>query len=388
MSLNLKKMQIEKNEWKTINSQRSNKIQKTTTKNSTTTCPMSEQTTQASKAPTSVHNYFSFGENQTRAKPKFNSVIRNTNEQKTKTNFPPFKIEFENQQKPIEIHVLNELVKHNNKLNVSSASYSSYPQSRHVLLLFANDSFSYEFLVEKSAWPKSICGLSFQVTYPNRIPTSYSIIVNQIPRDWNVDSIKPLIVSRYRSMVQAVRIFREGKPTNRIRIDFRSNDDVHMILQDSYIYIDSIRYSAVAYKPLVRIDRCFRCQQFGHKSTNCSDEPKCYKCGEPHDYQKTCLNAVKCANCSGQHMAGAPECPVKISYRKDQQQNNTRKTNESSNLPYLSSPAKLYSTVLQTAAPLYHTNNDKSRPSQQQESKNINQSSLIIESIKEEINRS
>ena len=148
---------------------------------------MSEQTTQASKAPTSVHTYFSFGGNQTRAKTKFNSAIRNINDQKTKTNIPRFKIEFVNQQKPIEIHVLNELVKHSNKLNVSSASYSSYPQSRHVLLLFANDSSSYELLVEKSAWPKSICGLSFQVIYPNRIPMSYSIIVNQIPRDWNVD---------------------------------------------------------------------------------------------------------------------------------------------------------------------------------------------------------
>ena len=113
-------------------------------------------------------------------------------------------------------------------------------------------------------------------------------------------------------------------------IDFRSNDDVQMILQDSNIYIDSIQYPAVAYEPLVRIDRCFRCQQFGDKSTNCSNEPKCYKCGEPHDYRKICLNAVKCANCSGQHMAGAPEYPVKISYRKDQRHNSTGKINESS----------------------------------------------------------
>ena len=48
----------------------------------------------------------------------------------------------------------------------------------------------------------------------------YSIIVNQIPRDWNVDSIKPLIASRYSLIVQVVRILRA----------------------------------------LVRMDRCFRCQ--------------------------------------------------------------------------------------------------------------------------------
>ena len=134
-----------------------------------------------------------------------------------------------------------------------------------------------------------------------------------------------------------------------------------MILQCSNIYIGSIRYPAIPDEPLARIDRCFRCQQFGHKSTNCSNEPKCYKCGEQHTYQKVSSNAVKCAHCSGQHMTGAPECSVRISYRKDQQQNTIRKTNQ----PYLSYPAKLDSTVLETTAPLSHTNNGSPRSSQQ-----------------------
>ena len=131
--------------------------------------------------------------------------------------------------------------------------------------------------------------------------------------------------------MQAVKIFREGKPINHICIDFRSNDDVQMILQDSNIYIDSIRYSAIAYKLLVRIDRCFRCQQFGHKLANYPNEPKC---GELQVHQRICSNAVKCANCYGQHMARASECSVTISHRIDQQQHNImRKTNGSSNHP-------------------------------------------------------
>lgn len=125
-------------------------------------------------------------------------------------------------------------------------------------------------------------------------------------------SISPLIGARYLSMMQGVRIFREGKPINRI-------------------YIDSIRYPAIAYKLLVRIDRCFRCQQFGHKLKNYPNEPKC---GELQVHQRICSNAVKCANCYGQHMARASECSLKISHRIDQQQHNTmRKTNDSSNHP-------------------------------------------------------
>ena len=381
-------LEEQNNEWQKVISGRSNKIQKTNPKNSITTCPLPEQTTQASNIPTSVHSYFSFGEHQSRTKPKFNSVIQSAHDKKMKPNFPPFKLEFERQHKPAEIQVLNELVKHNKNLNVSSALYSSYPQTRHVLLLFANDSSSYELLFENKAWPNSICGLSFNVKFPHRIPTSYSIIVNQIPRNWDIASIQPLIATRYPSMVQAVRMFRESKPTNRIRIDFRSNDDVQAILQCSNIYIDSIRYPASPYKPLARIDRCFRCQQFGHKSTNCTNEPKCYKCGEPHEYQKVCSNAVKCANCLGSHMAGAPECLVKISYRKEQQQNNPRLPNNSSKYPYLSSPAQLYSNILKTTTPLPQTNIQKNRLFQRQESSHTNDSSLIIATIKEEINRS
>ena len=185
-------------------------------------------------------------------------------------------------------------------------------------------------LFESSSWPHSIYGLTFKVTLTSRIPTSYSVLVNRVPREWHVDSIRPLIAQRYPSTVQLARIFRDGQPINRIRVDFRSNDDVQKILQCLHMSINSIRYPAVAYKPLARIDRCFRCQQFGHKAIDCSNESKCYKCGENHEYNRDCGNAVKCANCNGQHMAGSSECPVEISYRREkrQQQEEKRETNQ------------------------------------------------------------
>ena len=48
------------------------------------------------------------------------------------------------QPTPMEIQVLNHLVKHKDRLNVNSASYTTHPQSPHVPLLFANDSPIYE----------------------------------------------------------------------------------------------------------------------------------------------------------------------------------------------------------------------------------------------------
>ena len=291
----------------------------------------------------------------------------------------------------MEIQVLNGLVKHNDRLNVNAASYSTQPQSPHILLVFANDSATYEMLFESSSWPHSIYGLTFKVTLPSRIPTSYSVLVNRVPREWHVDSIRPLIAQRYPSTVQLARIFRDGQPINRIRVDFRSNDDVQKILQCSHMSINSIRYPAVAYKPLARIDRCFRCQQFGHKAASCSNESKCYKCGENHEYNRDCGNAVKCANCDGQHMAGSPECPVKISYRlekRQQHEEKNRENNQQSSTPYLSSPARLYSTVLQTMAPQVHAVTKKRTTPTDRPSEAIDQASIIINILKEAIGRS
>ena len=179
----------------------------------------------------------------------------------------------------------------------------------HSYFSFGGNDTQSKMLFESGAWLTSICGLEFKATFPSRIPTSNSILVTRVPREWHVDSVRPLIAQRYPSTVQVARIFRDGQPINRIRVDFRSNEDVQKILQCSRISIDSIRYPAVAYTPLARIDRCFRCQQFGHRAVNCSHESKCYKCGENHEYNRDCGNAVKCSNCDGQHMADSPECP-------------------------------------------------------------------------------
>ena len=393
--------------WQTVMNQRSNKVQKTNTHAPTTNMSFFGQTVPQNPKTDGVHSYFSFGGNDTRVKPIFRQDVSQksssmkqqrppdesspyTQGRRKRQNLPPFKLEFKDRQKPMEIQVLNDLVKHNYRLNVNAASYSTHPQSSHILLVFANDSATYEMLFDSSSWPTSICGLSFKVSLPSRIPTSYSILVNRVPREWHVDSIRPLITQRYLSTVQVARIFRDGQPINRIRVDFRSNDDVQKILQCSHISIDSIRYPAVAYKPLARIDRCFRCQQFGHKAANCSNEAKCYKCGDNHEYNRDCANVVKCANCNAQHMAGSPECLVKIAYRREkrQQQDERRETNQQASTSYLSSPARLYSSVLQTMAPHVHAETKTPKMTPDRSTGQIDQSSVIIKALKEEIGRS
>ena len=108
-----------------------------------------------------VHSYFSCGGNDTRSKPIFRPDVSQksssmqqrqrpsdksspyTEGRRKRANLPPFKLEFEAQQKPREIQVFDDLVKHNNRLNVNATSYSTHPQSSHILFVFANDSSTY-----------------------------------------------------------------------------------------------------------------------------------------------------------------------------------------------------------------------------------------------------
>ena len=150
-------------EWQTVSNQRSDKIQKTNTHSPTTTMSFFGQKIPQDSKADGVHSYFSFGGNDTRLKPIFRQdasqistpgeLSTYVGERKGRANLPPFKLEFETQQKPMEIQVLNDLVKHNDRLNVNAASYSTHPQSSHILLVFANDSSTYEMLFESSSWP-------------------------------------------------------------------------------------------------------------------------------------------------------------------------------------------------------------------------------------------
>ena len=87
-------------------------------------------------------------------------------------------------------------------------------------------------------------------------------------------------------------------------------------------------------------------------------------------------------------MVGSPECSVKISYRRtkrQQQQEKKRKTNQQPSNSYLYSPARLYSTILQTMAPPVHADTKTYKMTPDRLRGQIDQSSIIINALKDEI---
>ena len=77
-----------------------------------------------------------------------------------------------------------------------------------------------------------------------------------------------------------------------------------------------------------------------------------------------------------------------LSPRERQQQEERRGANQQQSLSYLSSPARLYSTVLQTMAPHVHAGTKTSNMKSSHPTGEIQQSTVIINTLKEEIGRS
>lgn len=66
--------------------------------------------------------------------------------------------------------------------------------------------------------------------------------------------------------------------------------------------------------------QCFRCQNFGHTSSNCNLPPRCVKCTAMH-LSKDCekkdrQEKAQCCNCDDHHAANYRLCPAQQSYLK------------------------------------------------------------------------
>lgn len=67
--------------------------------------------------------------------------------------------------------------------------------------------------------------------------------------------------------------------------------------------------------------QCYRCQAFGHTSSNYFKKPRCLKCAGEHvaaDCMKSRESPAKCCNCSGDHPANFSGCSAYQKYVEKQ----------------------------------------------------------------------
>nr|XP_042912113.1 uncharacterized protein LOC122272451 [Parasteatoda tepidariorum] len=81
--------------------------------------------------------------------------------------------------------------------------------------------------------------------------------------------------------------------------------------------------------------RCFKCQKFGHSTSNCRGKETCSRCSQPDHSFKTCSLPEKCVNCTESHSANSRNCPK---WKQEKQILNIKVTQ---NLTYFEAKAKL-----------------------------------------------
>jgi len=98
---------------------------------------------------------------------------------------------------------------------------------------------------------------------------------------------------------------------------------INLSAEHTLTHLRKIRYlfhSKVYWDKFINIKRilqCYRCQAFGHTSSNCYKNPRCVKCAQSH-LTSTCTKTpdtpAKCCNCSGDHPASYTQCPAYIKF--------------------------------------------------------------------------
>ncbi len=77
-----------------------------------------------------------------------------------------------------------------------------------------------------------ISNTKYKFDLSNKIPSSYSIVVQDVPSQWSAKTFGNELKQHYPSMVRVVCVYmRGGRPLSKVRVDFPSYEDLSMILK-------------------------------------------------------------------------------------------------------------------------------------------------------------
>lgn len=109
----------------------------------------------------------------------------------------------------------------------------------------------------------------------------------------------------------------EGMPCPPFLVQLPAGSDIRKFRQIRYLcncVVEIQKYKANSFMGT----QCFRCQGFGHTSSNCNMPPRCVKCKEAHS-TRDCLKKdrtepAECCNCSEKHPANYMQCIKRQQY--------------------------------------------------------------------------
>lgn len=107
------------------------------------------------------------------------------------------------------------------------------------------------------------------------------------------------------------------KATGSIAVYFDSWTTTEQLLAEGIVLFGPTAGCPHRFYAQPRIERCYNCNQYGHRQFKCTATPKCGNCAATHQ-TRNCqgTNPVKCAACHGAHKVTDPRCSLYIKERE------------------------------------------------------------------------
>ena len=229
----------------------------------------------------------------------------------SKISFPPIIVKFNEVQSSSIKEITDDLVLNWKRQHGISLKLTARFGHMHSLLIFADDSSTFESLLDPTRWPKTLREVGIVAKAPRQLPPDYSLIIQQFHRNWNEDEWLHELQLKYVSLFKITRIrVKDGSPLNAVRADFKSIDEVKTLTRSGKINIGSMIHPIKPYYVPLLINKCQKCLRHDHSTSSCSRPRLCPRCAQQHSLENGCPNKEKCANCEGDHISGHPACPI------------------------------------------------------------------------------
>ena len=133
----------------------------------------------------------------------------------------------------------------------------------------------------------------------------FPVIIKNIPTSWNMSDLEE------KHPIKRLMSAKTGKSINKLKILCPDADTQSRYLERGII-VDRERFRCEPFKPAKEPTQCYKCQDFGHTTKECTAEADtCRHCSASHKSKDCQEPAKKCANCRGDHPSTYNGCPKK-----------------------------------------------------------------------------
>ncbi|CAF4950954.1 unnamed protein product, partial [Rotaria socialis] len=130
----------------------------------------------------------------------------------------------------------------------------------HSLLVFADDSSSFESFLDSRRWPRFLKDVDIEVKVLRQLPPEYSLIIHQFNRNWNEDEWLVELQQRYVSLYKITRVrVKDGSTLNAVIADFNTIEEVRTLIKSGKINVGSMTHPVKPCHLPIRINKYLKC---------------------------------------------------------------------------------------------------------------------------------